>query len=137
MSQRVKVGIFLDASVVENLRSLIQEKYNKYEKGLLSYEVELALRNWLALHTQAQTTLEIKKPNPTPQVMVIFAQIKENLLHRWYYELKSGQQIPTSQLEEAIMAVRGSDKRTVRKWLRIFNRMGLIKPITSATWEIM
>ena len=38
---------------------------------------------------------------------------------------------------EAISAVRGSDPRTVQKWLRTFHKMDLIKPVTSASWEIM
>jgi len=34
-------------------------------------------------------------------------------------------------------AVRGGDRRTIDKWLNIFVKMGLVKPITSATWEII
>jgi len=58
-------------------------------------------------------------------------------LGNYYYELTPGQQIARTHLEEAIMAVRGSDKRTIRKWLKTFHRMGLVKPVTSASWEIL
>lgn len=137
MDNRVKVGLFIDKGLIEQFRALIQKKYNTYEKGLLSYEAEMALRNWLSLHTNAQTSLDIKKPNPTPKVVIIFSQVKNYLLSNFYFELKSGQQININHLKKAIMELRGSDTRTVNKWIHIFHKMGLIKPITSATWEIL
>ncbi|MEM5867685.1 MAG: hypothetical protein QXG39_07180, partial [Candidatus Aenigmatarchaeota archaeon] len=118
----------------------IQEKYSEYGRGLLSYEVEMALRHWLALHTKTQNLKETKeavKPNPTPKAAIIFAEVKNYLLTHYYMELLPGQQIPRKHLEEAIMAVRGTDPRTIEKWLKTFHKMGLIKPITTATWEII
>jgi len=113
-------------------------KYEQYEKGLLSYEVEQALRYWLALHTKAQKSLgRPKKPNPTPRVIIAFAEVRDYLLHKYYDELTPGQQIPRVFLEEAIMATRGSDPRTIRKWLRTFERMGLVKCVTPASWKVM
>jgi len=137
MSKKIKIGIWIDSILAEKLRSLREQKYENYERGILSYEIEMALRHWISLHTNAQKTLEAKKPNPTPKASLVFAQVKEYLLSHWYYELRPGQQIPKSHLEKAIMAIRGSDPRTIRKWLRIFHKMGLVKPVTSATWEIM
>ena len=137
MEEKVKVGLFLPKSLMEKIRSLIHQKYDKYEKGLLSYEAEMALRHWLSLHTQAQNTLETRKPNPTPRVALVFAEAKNYLLNNWYYELKLGQQIPKVHIEKAIMEVRGSDKRTINKWLKTFHKMGLVKPITSVSWEVL
>lgn len=137
MEGRIQFKIYLDRKIAENFRSLIQQKYQYYQKGLLSYEVEMALRYWMSLHTQAQNTTDIKKPNPTPHIYLVFNQVKDYLLKNYYTELKSAQQIPTKHLEEAIIATRGSDKRTLAKWLRTFHKMGLIKPVTSATWELM
>jgi len=133
---KVQVKVYLPKDLALNIRKLIQQKYQKYERGLLSYEFEMALRNWLALHTKAQTILEANKPNPTPKVYRVFAEVKDYLLRKYYEELRSGQQIPYKHLEEAIMNTRGSDKRTIRKWLQTFHKMGLIKPVTSASWEI-
>lgn len=127
----------IDATVQEKFRKLIQDKYKKYEKGLLSYEVEQALRHWLSLHTNAQDGLEVKKPNPTPGVMVVFNSVRNYLLSNYYFELLNGQQISRSHLEKAIIATRGSDSRTIEKWLTTFHKMGLVKPVTSATWEVM
>jgi hypothetical protein len=138
MEKRVKVGFFLSDSLIEKLRLLIMQKYQKYERGLLSYEVEQALRAWLALHTNSQKSLEQQKlPNPSSKVAITFAQVKQYLLSHYYFELHQGQQIPLKHLKEAIMNVRGSDPRTVSKWLKTFESMHLIKPVTSATWELL
>ena len=134
---KVKVGFYLDRKLVENFRALIQKKYGEYQKGLLSYEAEMALRNWIGLHTNAQSEILRNAPNPTPKVILVFSQVKEYLLKNYYFELKPGQQIPRIHLENAIVAVRGSDPRTIKRWLRAFHKMGLIKPVTSATWEIL
>jgi hypothetical protein len=77
------------------------------------------------------------KPNPTPKVVNVFLQVKDYLLKNWYLELIPGQQVARVHLEKAITAVRGGDKRTIEKWLNIFIKMGLVKPITSATYEIL
>jgi hypothetical protein len=135
--RKVKVGVFINEDLMARFRKLIMEKYNKYEKGLLSYEVENALRYWIALHTNAQNTMTKNKPNPTPKVISVWMQVKEYLLKNWYMELIPGQQIARVHLEKAITAVRGGDRRTIDKWLNIFVKMGLVKPITSATWEII
>jgi hypothetical protein len=136
-TRKVRICLFISEELEAKLRALINQKYKLYEKGLLSNEVELALRNWIALHTNAQTTLDINPPNPTPKVALVFAQVKQYLLNNWYYELLPGQQIPLTHLEKAIMAVRGSDKRTVRRWLESFHKMGLVKPITASVWELL
>jgi hypothetical protein len=135
--RKVKVGVFINEDLMARFRKLIMEKYNKYEKGLLSYEVENALRYWIALHTNAQNTMTKNKPNPTPKVISVWMQVKEYLLKNWYMELIPGQQVARVHLEKAITAVRGGDKRTIEKWLNTFIKMGLVKPITSATWEII
>lgn len=105
---------------------------------MLSQEGEIALRYWLSLHTDTQKQTEkSSKLKVTPKVQSIFFQIKDFLLIEYYYELPKGQQIPTVHLRRAIQNIRGSDERTVKKWLKIFHKNGLIKPVTSATWEIL
>jgi len=136
MEEKEKVGLFISRSVMEKFRALIQQKYEKYEKGLLSYEAELAFRNWLALHTNAQTRLI--KPNPKPKVALVFAQVKEFLASNYYFDsITPGQQVPLTHLENAIRAIRGSDPRTIKKWLQAFRKFKLIKPITGNLWEVL
>ena len=137
LNKKKKFQAWITKSLDQKFRNLIQKKYGKYERGLLSYEAEMALRYWIALHTNAQSQILRKQPNPTPKVAITFSQVKSYLLKNYYFELKPGQQIPRLHLERAIMAVRGSDPRTVKKWLETFHKMGLIKPVTSATWEIL
>jgi len=133
---KTKLQVWIPNTLNEKFRELIARKYPKYEKGLLSYEVEMALRHWLSLHTRAQSQVLRNPPNPKPKVYLIFSSVKDWLLRNYYEELKSGQQIPLKHIREAIIAVRGADTRTVKKWLDTFHKMGLIKPVTSATWEI-
>jgi hypothetical protein len=135
--EKTQLKVWINKSLDEKFRSLIQEKYKKYERGLLSYEVENALRYWIALHTNAQNIMAGNKPNPTPKVVNVFLQVKDYLLKNWYLELIPGQQVARVHLEKAITAVGGGDKRTIEKWLNIFIKMGLVKPITSATYEIL
>jgi hypothetical protein len=134
--KKVKVGVFMPEDLIEKFRSLIHQKYKSYEKGLLSYEFELLIRHWIDLHTNTLTQ-DIATPNLTPRVALVFALVKKYLLDNFYFELRPGQQIPLAHLEKAIMEVRGTDPRTVRKWLQTFHRMGLAKPITPYVWEIL
>ena len=39
------------------------------------------------------------------------------------------------QIREAIMNVRGSDERTLRKWLRNLVRLGYLKPVNNRVFE--
>jgi len=138
MLQRIQLKVWISKKANDDLRNLIMRKYEQYERGLLSYEVEQAIKSWVALHTKAQKSLDQrKKSNPTPRVIIAFAEVRDYLLRKYYDELTPGQQIPRVFLEEAIMATRGSDPRTIRKWFRIFERMGLVKCVTSASWKIM
>jgi len=133
--ERVKLGVFIDRKVVEKLRELISLKYKKYEKGLLSYEVEQALRNWIALHTN---THKISIPNPPSKTAIVFAQIKSYLETNYYIDgLRTGMQIPVKHIVEAIASVRGGDRRTIRRWLKEFERYKLIKPITHKLYEVL
>lgn len=134
---KVQVLVWLEPETNTKLRGLIQSKYQKYERGLLSNEIEQAVLNWVALHTSAQTSLEVTTPNPTFRVRVVFQQVKNYLTKTFYDELQSGQQINVEHVRTAIAECRGSDKRTVEKWLRSFVKMKLLKPVAGAVWEIM
>jgi len=135
--RKFKLQCFIDEEVNEELRQLIHEKYKYYEHGLLGFEVEQAIRTWIAMHKEAQGVKILNKTNPRSAVGRIFLQVKQYLLDNYYDDLHPGVTIPLRHLEEAIMAVRGGDRRTVRKWLELFHRFGLVKPITQAVWELV
>jgi hypothetical protein len=134
---KVQIHIWLTPEISLNLRNLIQNKYGKYQRGLLSFEVEEALRNWMALHTSAQNTLVTKAPNPNPRVMRVWIEVKRYLLANYYEELHTGSQVQRRHVENAIMNVRGKDPRTMKTWLKAFYKMELIKPIAGEVWEIL
>lgn len=140
---KVKLQVWIPPDLDEQFRALIPQKYQKHEHGLLSYEVEMALRHWLTLHTDTQNTLDTRPPNPIPKVQLAYAKIKEYLLSSVvgspnYFSLLPGQQIPRVYLVRAIANTRGGDQRTIIKWIKLFKENGLIKPInTGTTWEIM
>lgn len=141
--EKVRLQIYVPEELDTKFRSLVTTKYQKYEKGLLSYEAEMALRHWLSLHTETQNTIDTKPPNPTPKVQLAYMKVKEYLLSSDptspnYFQLLPGQQIPRTHLERAIGNTRGSDQRTISKWMKAFKQNGLIKPInTGTTWEVM
>jgi hypothetical protein len=141
------IHIWLTPEIDDKLRELIAKKYSKYEKGLLSHEIEEALKNWLLLHTQAQNSklgapnaikpTFINTINPGLKVHTVWEQVKDYLLKNYYAELKPSQQILDVHLRQAIKAVRGSDPRTVRRWLKLFQEFGLVKHISGAIWEVV
>jgi hypothetical protein len=141
------IHIWLSPEIDNKLRELIAKKYSRYEKGLLSHEIEEALKNWVLLHTQAQnlklgvpnainSTLE-NTINPGLKVHMVWEQVRDYLLKNYYAELKPSQQISEPHLRQAIKAVRGSDPRTVRKWLKLFQEFKLVKHIVGAIWEVV
>ncbi|MEM2612588.1 MAG: hypothetical protein QXJ45_08250 [Thermoproteota archaeon] len=137
--KKEKILITIRKDLVDKFRSLLMQKYPKYEKGILSYEVELALNYWINLHTKAQSseTSKINPINPTPKVLTVFLTVKDYLLRKYYDELHPGSQVIDIHLREAIANVRGADERTIKKWLKRFTENKLIKHVAGAVWEIM
>jgi len=134
---KTKMIISISEHLNLRFRSFLAEKYRTVEKGMISHEVSQALGHWIAMHTDAQKSLINNKPNPTPKVISAYIEIKEYLLSKFYEELHSGSTVVKRHFEEAIMNVRGSDKRTIKKWLKTFRRMGLIKILNASTMELM
>jgi hypothetical protein len=76
--------------------------------------------------------------NPPPRTAKVWAQVKEYLRERFGYEVViSGVQIPRKHLIEAIIAVRGGQERTIRRWLREFEAFHLIKWISPQVCEVI
>ena len=97
MAKKVKLQVWIPEPLYEGLLQLIAGKYVKTcTGGLLSYEVALALKNWIALHAQAQKPSTVVKPNPTPKVYAVWEQVKDYLLKNYYLDLKPTQQLTLS-----------------------------------------
>jgi len=128
---KVKIGVYISSTIWREVRELVAAKYDSFH-GSLSLEVEEALKNWLTLHTQKHT--EINPINPTPKAKKVWEQVKDYIRMRQGF---IGQQITLELLREAVSAIRGSDPRTVSKWLREFERYRLIKHIVGHVWEVV
>jgi len=129
---RRKVTVYIDEKILEDLYSIIKVKY----EGLtgLSIEVEEALKYWIAAHTKdAQIVTE--KVNPQPQVFRLKIQIEKYLRDKYNYEYLY--QVPVVHIAEAIKALRGSDKRTIKKWLEELEKSRIIKWINQNVVEFI
>jgi len=132
-----QLKVYIDEGLNKQFRELIMDKYPVYEKGLLSHEVTQAIKSWIALHTSSQNTIVNLAPNPTPRVASVFIQVKNYLRLNFYENLTVGDEVPKSLFEKSIMAVRGSDPRTIEKWVKAFHKFHLIKPTRGSLWEIL
>ena len=136
MGDKIQMGFYITPELDKKFREFLALKYRTVGRGLISHEIEQALGHWIALHTKAQSSLLTKAPNPLPKVSKVYLTIKQYLLSRYYEVLEPGSVVPIKYLREAIRQVRGSDKRTVQKWLKIFHQTKLIKPLNANTWEL-
>jgi hypothetical protein len=137
MAGKRSIHIWISSEVDESLRKLIVKKYGRYEKGLLSREVEEALTNWILQHRGEREISEVKTLNPPSKVYRVWRDVKDYLLKKYYQDLSPTQTITEKHLVEAIKAVRGSDPKTVRKHLNDFQEFKLIKHIAGAIWEVL
>ena len=65
--------------------------------------------------------------NREDKVVMVWGRVKEYLRVYLGMEVKVGNSVPFDRVVEGIMAVRGIDDRTVRKWLREFQLNKCIK----------
>ena len=129
--------VYIDEELLNKLYSLIHSKYKAMLRGTLSAEVEAAIQAWLALHEKDGHTQIHTKPNPFPRYRRVYEEVKEWLFKVERIDITRVNQIPRALMVKAIMAVRGSDKRTVDKWLKVFTQQGMIKWITPELVELV
>ena len=141
-----KVGVYvlIDRRTWEEFRRLAFMKHEGLH-GTLSYEVEQALRAWLALHRSPPGGREIQrnfskvssKVNPTPKVLRAFEQVKEYLAKKFNCPITTGSQVSRDHLIEAIANTRGTDPKTINKWLNLFEKFKLVKHIAGKVYEVV
>lgn len=126
--------VYISSKVIKAIRKLAKEKHAKLRGGL-SDEVEDALRNWLALHTiDNNQPLTVNKVNPGREFHSVYQEVKDYISTKMI--IPPSRQIPQGLLEEAISMVRGSDKRTIKKWMNLFQKFHFIKWIAGRVWEL-
>jgi len=133
---KVRLEVLISEDVAKKFYELVKMKHENL-RGALSYEVEQALRNWIAAHTSS-TQILAKKSNPQPKALVVWERVKEYLKRRLDIPtIVAGMQVHKSFLIEAIAAVRGEDPRTIRKWLDKFIEYKLVKPLGPNVYEVI
>jgi hypothetical protein len=135
-SDKAVLRAYVSKETHDRIRDLAWAKYGKF-RGALSYEVEQALRAWLAQHTQDAHKI-LSAANPQPKVARVFNQVKKYLEETLgYVAIIPGQQIPRKHILMAIANVRGPDTRTVKTWFDAFLANKLIKMITPELYEVL
>jgi len=119
---KVQLNVLIDEETYRELVKLAPSIYNggRY-RGAISRIVEEALRYYLGLLRSAQA-----HTNPKLSIRDVFARVVMRLRDRYGFTPK---EIPEYELDQAIAETRGSDKRTIEKWKRVFEDSGLIKYI--------
>lgn len=135
MDEKVQFNLYLEKSFVEDFRQFVAEQYGKISKGLLSFEAKQAMQAWISTHKGTQTPLTQKSPNPYPNVFVVREAVKKYLQQRFGYD--SIYKVPKQQVIEAISAVRGTDERTIQKWIRLFEKFHVLKWVTPNVVEFL
>ena len=132
-----KVNLWVEETVWEEFKRLAFQKHENFH-GALTCEVEEALLYWIGMHTQNHTkNSAFNGGDLSPRVQRVFLRVKEYMRERFgYVALPSGQRVPRRHLVEAIANVRGSDPRTVKKWLKVFEQFKLIRWVGGEIWEV-
>jgi hypothetical protein len=128
-----KMGFYVDEELSKDFHRFVAERYGTVEGGLLSREAEAALRSWMLTHRNAQK--QLIAPNPLANVNMVREQVKQYLREQLGYDVVH--EVPLKHLREAIGAVRGTDSRTIKKWVDIFVRYHLVKWMSAQVVEFL
>jgi hypothetical protein len=132
---KVQLKVYLTETLIEKFRTLVALKHQRCKRGLLSYEVEQALKQYIASYnTQQQYTQKALlrqeqrfcKSNTQPKLYALKQDIIKYLVDSEQY-VDEPQNITDRHLSDAIGAVRGTDPRTVKKWIKLLEQFGYIK----------
>lgn len=132
--EKVQLKVYLDKRLVDDLWDLIEKKYKK-TYGALSSEVQDALAHWISehqetleLHTNTHKVINPSLPGSHRQARQIIDYLREQGFHL---------QCKDKDLQKAIINTRGSDSRTIKKWMLFLVDNGYMKWITHRTLEIL
>ena len=133
----VKLTVYIPKEINEQLRWLINHKYDEYRSGALSLEVTEALRYWLSLHHIGGSFVSkhknAQKINPPSKVFKVASKLRE-----WYINVfgYTPRETTIYDLKKAISEIRGHDERTISKWLELLEKYHFIKHIVGFVYEL-
>lgn len=126
--------VVIDEKVYDNLTELIKRKYER-PYGALSSEVQDALVHWISehqetleLHTNTHKIINPSLPGSHRQARQIIDYLREQGFHL---------QCRDKDLKRAIENTRGSDSRTIKKWMLFLVDNGYMKWTTHRVLEIV
>jgi hypothetical protein len=137
----VQLKVWVSRSCLKNIRTLIQAKYPKYIKGLLSLEVENAINRYtsaerkglpdVSTHTQITKSgrqfITVKQENSHQRALELNKRVANWLMAK-PYEYASLKNVLDKHLKEAIMVVEDvKDKRTLDNRIRLLTSNECIK----------
>ncbi|MCS7386519.1 MAG: hypothetical protein NDF55_07295 [archaeon GB-1867-005] len=119
-SDKVALQVLIPKELYDELIRIAIEEYGSV-KGAVSNLVERAIRIYLGpkMHTQIRT-------NPPNKIRQIYDKVIERVKELLGIDFKP-YHVPTKLFEQAIAMERGSDPRTISKWISTFKRFKLIK----------
>lgn len=140
IEDKIEVKAYISKSLNERFRKLINQKHGGFMRGLLSYEIEQALAQYVASYNRAGThtqETQIEKANPSPKIYQLKEDIIQYLASSSYYAGKVPQFFPENFLIEAIHSLKGYDKRTYNHWYDLLIRYGCIKKSGGNQYEFV
>ncbi|MEM4620686.1 MAG: hypothetical protein QW607_10795 [Desulfurococcaceae archaeon] len=126
-SQGVKkrrTEILIEEEVFREALDIAQEIYGK-GKGGLSYLINTLLKDFIEQYKNNAMKEEVLSQRKG--VKEVFMEVLENIANKRKCSTSEIHEITEKELVQAISNVRGSDKRTVKKWLELFLNNKLIE----------
>jgi len=133
-SDKAQLNVIVSRKLLNELKKLISWKHGEYRKGLLSQEVEEALWCWVRMHTQKHTNSTDEPPVKGGKIEKVWDRIRQLIKEKYGF---MPQQISRRDLEWAIAEVRGGDKRTISKWIRLFLQYKYIDTVNPSVFKIL
>ena len=128
-----QLGIYLSKSVVKELKEFVKSRNgNMYG---LSLEVEKAIEDHLQKYRNKNYKFSNKKLHDN-KVWQVKRQIREYLSKKHKISLDDLGPISHSNLQEAIKVIKGSDKRTVQKYINLLKEFECITIISTNEYDI-
>jgi len=136
MHRKVKTNIYVDRDLWDRFKALAFEVCHG-SHGCISRCVEEALRSWTQ---NASTQISLAKryypklsPYPTlRRADVVWSHVWCLICEYYGYEPK---EFTYEDLARAITQVRGHDRRTIKRWISTFIRVGLIRSVGRGIYE--
>ena len=129
--EKVALQVLISKGLYERLVAVAPRVYGA-TRGALSFVVEDALKHYLPLleHTTQST-------NPQNRVRRVYQEVKARVAEMEGVAPSELWQSTEDRLRAAIAAVRGSDPRTVAKWVQTFVQQGLLKRLGPRVYEFL